>query len=204
LNICSNIEFQSNKLFQDSINDLSAKYFENLIRRNDQVKLVKLTLTVMIVVLFLAMNQLPSLANDNSITVGIGAFEIFNIEFEKKIADDLSITISGSTEPFTEALLGDGECKTYGLGIRKYFNEEGFDGGYLGFKYLRSKAEGKFLGIRFMDINQEEDSYLFSVGYKKVYGSGFTLDASVSAMYFPDNEDDKWAPAFKANLGYTW
>lgn len=168
------------------------------------MKLVKITLTLIIIALFLVVNQLPSLANNTSVTAGIGFFELFNLEFEQKVGDDFSVTISGSTDPFTEMFLSDGECKTFGLGIRKYFNEEGFDGCYLGVKYLRSKIEGKILGIRFLNVNDREDCYQFSVGYKKVYDSGFTFDTAVSAIYFSENKEDKWAPALKANLGYTW
>lgn len=177
----------------------------------------KLTLAVILCSIFLLLNcQQRTLASEHSITLGPSGLQIINLEYEKAVSEQITLNadygisymgiVSFSDEPSWPSL---------GMGINWYFKNQAIDGAYLGLHVTHVEPKGDTVWSDLDDImaggdsNSDDDDecstfeyFTVSLGYKKVFGSGFTIDSAIQGIYIPESEGS--GVLAKLAFGHSW
>lgn len=153
----------------------------------------------------------PALAVDNSITFGFSDLQIFNLEYETTITENLTLNLDCGVSLIGLFASDEPEWPTYGIGMNWYFKDHAFDGGYVGFHATHVEAKGDFYWDDVFDsmaggngdtYNECEpfEYYTVALGYKKAFKSGFTYDIALHGIYLLDEV----GALGKVALGYSW
>ena len=144
-----------------------------------------------------AMDAAESDYPENCLTFGVKP--MLSVEYERCLVNQLDLVVNYSFLPNIFSSGDNDKFTLYTLGLSYYPLSDSLQGFYIGADANRFKATGSFLGLKF-DNNSHDDSYAFSIGYKKVYGSGFALDFGAKKYFF---DDDNGTLAF-FDLGFGW
>lgn len=167
------------------------------------MKHIKLLLILFIFIFTLILFQLPVLAIDNSLTLGMGSFELLYVDYERAVTDSTTLFFSAGIST-TSIIFDDCEdCHNYNIGFKKYFKDHAFDGGYVGLQASRITFHGKLFGIAAAD-GDTINYYSLLLGYKKTRSSGFTYESLIYTGYCPESEDTDPFIACRFGIGYSW
>ncbi len=144
-----------------------------------------------------AMDAAESDYPENCLTFGVKPF--ISAEYERCLVNQLDLVVNYSFLPNIFSSGDNDKFTLYSRGLSYYPLSNSLQGVYIGVDANRFKTTGSFLGLKFKN-NSYADGYAVSLGYKKVYDSGFALDLGAKKYFF---DDDNGTIAF-FDLGFGW